>query len=109
MSDDLTTVSSSELAQFTRSAMSKLLDPLSGLMPAEREALNLTRIGAVGELNKRAQEAEAAKAAARSHDGRIGLLNELQQRLAAETDDAMRASLQTHVDRLKGELSANDD
>ena len=73
MSDDLSSVSSSELGHLTRTALDRLRDPMAQLTSAERESLNLARISAIAELGRRETETQtAAKSdAARTRLGEI--------------------------------------
>ena len=57
---DFTDASTSELAEFNRHALAKLMDPLAQLTAAEKQSLTMSRVAAVAELNKREAESKAA-------------------------------------------------
>jgi len=112
MSDDISNASTSELAEFNRHALAKLMDPLAQLTAAEKQSLTMSRVAAVAELNKR--EAES-KAAAKSEFTR-GRLDEIEREASmhramisgAETPElgeSERAVRQHRLDALANEAA----
>ena len=67
---DFTDASTSELAEFNRHALAKLMDPLAQLTAAEKQSLTMSRVAAVAELNKR-EEATRAEAKSEFTKGRL--------------------------------------
>ena len=70
MSDDISNASTSELAEFNRHALARLMDPLAQLTAAEKQSLTMSRVAAVAELNK-GEEATRAEAKSEFTKGRL--------------------------------------
>ena len=75
MTDDISTASTSELAEFNRHALARLMDPLAQLTAAEKQSLTMSRVAAVAELNKREAESKAAA----KHDAAKQRLDEIER------------------------------
>ena len=109
---DYSDASASELAHLAKTAMERLTNKYEVLSAAERQALTMARVAAIGEMNRRE---EAAKTEAKSEYTR-GRLDEIQRETAmhnsmisgAETaalGESERAVPQHRLDALANEAA----
>ena len=104
MSDDISNASTSELAEFNRHALAKLMDPLAQLTAAEKQSLTMSRVACVAELSRRETETQTAA----KSDQAKARLEEIQREITlhryipecARTEDEAAAEVATRRHRI---------
>ena len=109
---DITDASASELAHLAKVAMERLTNKYEILSAAEREALTMARVAAIGEMNRRERETQtAAKSdAARARLGEIERETSLHRAMISgsetpELGESERAVRQHRLDALANEAA----
>jgi len=101
---DYTDASASELSSLAKTAMARLTNPYEILSAAEREALTMARVAAIGELSRRetetqtAAKSDQAKARLEEIQREITLHNFIPQ--CARTEDEAAAEVATRRHRI---------